>query len=64
MGSIVSFVPRKAARERRGVRSNDEGASVIIFPGVRYERPIEIRPGNTSSVGKKAEQQNTGPSRH
>lgn len=37
MGSIVSFVPRKAVRRPAG-QPVETLASVIIFPGVRYER--------------------------
>jgi len=37
MGSVVSFMPRRAA-VRKSPRSAETSASIIIFPGVRYER--------------------------
>jgi len=37
MGSILSFVPRKAASRPAG-QPAQVPASIIIFPGVRYER--------------------------
>jgi hypothetical protein len=37
MGSIVSFVQKKAGASRPG-RVAGAPATVIIFPGVRYER--------------------------
>ena len=37
MGSILSFVPRQAVTGQLS-RTNGEPASVIIFPGGRYER--------------------------
>jgi hypothetical protein len=46
MGRILSFVPQQAAN-RRSPRAADAPASVIIFPGVRYERP----PGDKSRDG-------------
>jgi len=38
MGSVLSFAPRNAATSRKPI---DPGAtaSVVIFPGIRYERP-------------------------
>jgi hypothetical protein len=63
MGSILSFAPRRAAKRRRD-ESREAGASVIIFPGVRYERPPDQTPGNSTPGDRKAEQQNSGPLRH
>jgi hypothetical protein len=37
MGSILSFVPRKAATNHHK-HPRGTPASIIIFPGVRYER--------------------------
>ncbi|NGO53586.1 hypothetical protein [Allomesorhizobium camelthorni] len=37
MGSIVSFVQKKAGASRPG-QAAGAPATVIIFPGVRYER--------------------------
>jgi hypothetical protein len=45
MGRILSFVPRQAAFGRPSTSIGQNGrelaAAVIIFPGVRYERPGE-----------------------
>ena len=43
MGQVLSFTPRKAAPNRLP-RNADTAAAVIIFPGVRYERPQEAMP--------------------
>lgn len=37
MGSVVSFEPHRAG-VRRSPQTADGSASIIIFPGVRYER--------------------------
>lgn len=49
MGSILSFVPRKAAT---GQSRPPAGlvASVIIFPGVRYERRAMIEATGTTTI--------------
>ena len=39
MGSILTFAPRQAAKPRTGSPAAAAPAAVIIFPGVRYERP-------------------------
>lgn len=46
MGMVLSFVPRAAASSRPQPSAGTP-AAVIIFPGVRYERPRigEARPG-------------------
>lgn len=57
MGSILSFVPRKAVR-RPAAQPVETLASVIIFPGVRYERRVLIEAaGVTTTVGRT----DTGP---
>lgn len=43
MGQVLSFTPRNAAPNRLP-RDADTAAAVIIFPGVRYERPREAMP--------------------
>jgi hypothetical protein len=49
MGSILSFAPRQAAIGRSS-RATVGSASVIIFPGVRYERqPDEDKDGGVAS---------------
>jgi len=47
MGMLLSFVPRTPAPSRPLDLAGIE-ASIIIFPGVRYERP-----GNPPSVNQK-----------
>ena len=41
MGLVVSFVPRAAATHPRSQTAGQ--AAVIIFPGVRYERPAKAQ---------------------
>jgi hypothetical protein len=54
MGRILSFMPRPAANNRPP-RNAGMPAAVIIFPGVRYERPLgaDARAGNLAA-GKPA----------
>jgi hypothetical protein len=49
MGSILSFVPRKAASSHTD-RPAETQASVIIFPGVRYERRAMIEAAGVSTI--------------
>jgi len=44
MGSLLSFAPRNAATTRKPMETGAT-ASVIIFPGVRYERPDPVYGG-------------------
>jgi hypothetical protein len=44
MGSLLSFAPRRAAPSRKPVLAGAT-ASVIIFPGVRYERADPVQGG-------------------
>jgi hypothetical protein len=37
MGSVLSFAPRQAATARKPVAAGAT-ASIVIFPGIRYER--------------------------
>ncbi|MDH6230077.1 hypothetical protein M2281_000649 [Mesorhizobium soli] len=49
MGSILSFVPRKAAS--RPIEPPAQAlASIIIFPGVRYERRAMIEATGVSTI--------------
>lgn len=50
MGSVVSFAPRDAATDRKP-RAGGVTASVIIFPGVRYERQQAAGPTIEIPVG-------------
>ena len=43
MGSVVSFAPRNAAVSRNPLPAGTTG-SVVIFPGIRYERAGSISP--------------------
>lgn len=47
MGMVLSFSPRAAAGNRH--RQSGELASVIIFPGVRYER-LEQEPRSAADA--------------
>lgn len=53
MGQILSFTPRSAAPNRLP-RSADTAAAVIIFPGVRYERPQEAGATATNATSTPA----------
>jgi hypothetical protein len=48
MGSLLSFAPRSAATTRKPIAPGTT-ASVIIFPGVRYERPDPVYGGYMSA---------------
>ena len=37
MGSVLAFAPRDAATIRKSLPAGDT-ASIVIFPGIRYER--------------------------
>lgn len=37
MGSVLAFAPRVAATVRKPLAAGDT-ASIVIFPGIRYER--------------------------
>jgi hypothetical protein len=37
MGSVLAFAPRDAATSRKPLAAGDT-ASIVIFPGIRYER--------------------------
>ena len=50
MGTILSFGPRGAAiKQTRPPLSG--AASIIIFPGVRYERPSAAEPKGSIMTG-------------
>jgi hypothetical protein len=48
MASIHSFMPKPATAARRP-KLNGETATIIIFPGVRYERPGGPSTGGSGS---------------
>jgi hypothetical protein len=63
MGSIVSFVPRPAARTRRS-EDHSVAASVIIFPGVRYERSSDQASEGSAVLDVRRDPRNPGPVHH
>jgi hypothetical protein len=38
MGSVLAFQPRDAANVRKPPLAAGDTASIVIFPGIRYER--------------------------
>lgn len=63
MGAILSFVPRNAARKSAKSLPDGEGA-VIIFPGVRYERPARAGEAVPSVTSTAASVRDKGPAKH
>lgn len=64
MGQLLFFEPRRTVRSSGG-RNLSAGASVIIFPGVRYERlpDVDLTPAPKSRT-KLASQSKAHRSRH
>ncbi|CAG0994800.1 hypothetical protein RHIZO_02451 [Rhizobiaceae bacterium] len=63
MAAILSFVPRNAAR--KSTKSTAEGAgAIIIFPGVRYERPAKAGDAALPAKPSSAIAGEKGPSKH
>lgn len=60
MGSILSFVPRKAATGQSRQPAGS-AASVIIFPGVRYERRAMIEATGVTTITGHAGQRQKEP---
>jgi hypothetical protein len=63
MGTILSFVPRKAAKARPEA-SYGATASIIIFPGVRYERMNVSDDSKSVLVERSDRRPKSGPSHH
>ena len=59
MGSVLEFAPRDAATTRKPLAAGDT-ASIVIFPGIRYERQ---EPGAAACEGavNRAETQRDKP---
>lgn len=59
MATILPFVVRPAARLR--MRPSGESAAIVIFPGVRYERPEDGKaaPPNVASGGRRGRKAKT-----
>jgi hypothetical protein len=49
MGTLLTFTRQGAAKPSTPPAG---GASIIIFPGVRYERPTPDQPDGTASTGR------------
>lgn len=60
MGSILSFVPRKAATGQTRPPAGS-AASVIIFPGVRYERRVMIEASGITTIASHVGQRQNEP---
>lgn len=54
MGSVVSFSPRSAAVTRTPPPTGSTG-SVVIFPGIRYERATSLEPVTKAAAVNPAE---------
>jgi len=63
MGSILSFVPRKAATSQTD-RPSETQASVIIFPGVRYERRAMLEASGVSTISSYVGSSHKKPAPH
>ena len=50
MSSIHAFQPRRTIR-RREIQGSRESATIIIFPGVRYERTCDAGPADGDRDG-------------
>ncbi len=61
MGSVLSFAPRNAAMSRK---PTDPGttASVVIFPGIRYERPQSGGPADNAASLNRPDTRHDKPS--
>jgi hypothetical protein len=57
MGSVLAFAPRDAATVRKPLPAGDT-ASIVIFPGIRYERH---EPEAREAAVKRAETQRDKP---
>ncbi len=60
MGAILPFVARDASRKSTKSPAGGEGA-IIIFPGVRYERPWKA--DDAASPAKATAVRDMGPSK-
>ncbi len=63
MGSVVSFSPRSAAVTRNPLPADATG-SVVIFPGIRYERAGSISPAEVESQDDGANTRRDNPAPH
>jgi hypothetical protein len=64
MGSVLSFAPRNAATSRKQIAAGATG-SVVIFPGIRYERPKTNAPADdTASLNRSDPRRDKPAPRH
>jgi hypothetical protein len=63
MGSVVSFSPRNAAVTRNPPPPGTTG-SVVIFPGIRYERATSLEPVDKAGRANAAEPRRDKPAPH
>lgn len=54
MGSVLSFAPREAATVRKPLAAGTT-ASIVIFPGIRYERHNEAPPATPAKRDARTE---------
>lgn len=56
MGSVLAFPPRSAASNQKqtatGISGSSFSGSIVIFPGVRYERREEMAQDALTSRGE------------
>lgn len=55
MGSVLSFAPRDVANIRKPAMAAGATASIVIFPGVRYERSEGHIDAGQATVEKKSD---------
>jgi hypothetical protein len=63
MGAILSFEPRVAGRKRAKPQS-EGAAAIIIFPGVRYERPAAAERSALPVAPAGGAARDKGPAKH
>jgi hypothetical protein len=59
MGSVLAFAPRDAATIKKPLAAGDTG-SIVIFPGIRYER----READACDIAVKGSKTQTDKPRH
>jgi hypothetical protein len=63
MGMVVSFSPRNAALARKPLPAGTSG-SVVIFPGIRYERASSISPVDEDLAADRQDARRDKPAPH
>jgi len=62
MGAVLTFEPRIA--ERKSAEPLPEGAVIVIFPGVRYERPVSAARADQPAGPVAGVARDKGPAKH